>query len=188
MEQKGNEQQPPAAVKTDATISMARANAIAVALFPVGFVIWQSHRLIWGSDPLAGAWQYPWPLVIAVLILSVVAHEGLHGLGFLVFGRVSWSAIHFGFHWKALTPYAGCRVALLASAYRGATMLPGIVLGVIPTILGLASGSGWLTLWGTMMFLVAGGDFAVLWAIRSLPAGARVLDHPEKVGCVVLAD
>jgi hypothetical protein len=36
--------------------------------------------------------------------------------------------------------------------------------------------------------LAAGGDAAVLWAVRRVPGTSKVLDHPKKVGCQVLEE
>jgi len=35
------------------------------------------------------------------------------------------------------------------------------------------------------MLAVAGCDLAALWAIREVPRGTLVLDHPSRVGCQV---
>ncbi|HEU0051738.1 MAG TPA: metalloprotease family protein, partial [Longimicrobium sp.] len=96
-------------------------------------------------------------------------------------------AVHFGIHRKTLSPFAGCRAPLGARAYRWAVLLPGIALGFAPAVVGLAAGAGWVTIWGAFMVLTAGGDFAALWAMRSVRGHERVLDHPERVGCRVVA-
>jgi hypothetical protein len=73
-----------------------------------------------------------------------------------------------------------------ARSYRWAILLPGIILGVLPALIGLILGYGMITLGGTFLFAAAGGDMAVLWAIREVESDAMVLDHPERVGCVIL--
>jgi hypothetical protein len=35
------------------------------------------------------------------------------------------------------------------------------------------------------MLAVAGGDLAAVWAIRDVPQGVLVRDHPSRVGCQV---
>jgi hypothetical protein len=101
---------------------------------------------------------------------------------------VPWSAIRFGFFWRSLTPYAHCTAPLPATAYRWGTALPGLVTGALPVALGLATGAGVVLVLGTVLLTAAAGDALVLWAIRDVPGRARVLDHPSKVGCYVLAD
>ena len=65
--------------------------------------------------------------------------------------------------------------------------VPALALGVLPVAVGMAIGHGFLLVWGAFMLHAATGDLIVLWTIRSVPGRARVLDHPERVGCRVLA-
>lgn len=173
----------------DVSISMERAGTIALLLLPAMVIpILVPFWLIWGWAPLREGLLTaitPWILVPA-LLLSILVHEGLHALGFLLLGGAPRSAVHFGIHRPTLSPFAGCRVAVTANGYRGAVMLPSLVLGVLPVAIGLAIGHGFLLVWGAFMLHAATGDLIVLWTIRSVPGRARVLDHPERVGCRVL--
>lgn len=176
------------AVKTDATITVARAYAVAAAFFLVALVIFFiPYWLLWGS-PLRAELDASLLLFILAFILGVVVHEALHGVGLVLFGRVPWGAVRFGVNWKALMPIAHCNAPLSSSSYRYALLLPGIALGIVPGVIGLVLGISWATLFGAAMFAGAGGDFVAVWAIRSVPASARVIDHPEKVGCQVLIE
>jgi hypothetical protein len=120
--------------------------------------------------------------------MSIVVHELLHALGFWLVGGVSWRRIKFGFSWQGFAPYAHCRDPLQTTAYRISVLLPGLFLGVLPGLAGVALGQPLLVMWATLMLLAAGGDAAVLWAVRQVPRDARVLDHPSMVGCQVLAE
>jgi hypothetical protein len=71
-----------------------------------------------------------------------------------------------------------------ATGYRISVVLPGVGLGILPAIIGVALGLGWLTVLGAVMTGAAGGDLAVLWAIRGVAADATVRDHPSKPGCL----
>lgn len=172
----------------DATISMERANIIGAGFFPLAlalvlFPFW----IVWGSGPLMeGLGTASLLVLIPAMVLSVVLHEALHGVGFLLFGKAPRGSLHFGIDRQTSTPYAGCRAPVPARAYRAAVLLPALILGALPAVAGLIFGIGWLAIWGAFMLAVAGGDFLVLWAIRSVPANALVLDHPERVGCRVL--
>lgn len=177
--------------KTDVSISAGWANLIGVAVIPVfAVMVLLPHWLIWGSaaliDDILGVFR---PLIILpVFVVSILVHEALHGIGYVWFGRLPWSAVQFGFHWRALAPYARCKEQLSAIAYRGAIFLPGLMLGVIPSILGVIFGLGWLSLYGVLMLIAAGGDFLILWVIRRVAAKAQVLDHPTRLGCWVMTD
>ncbi len=171
--------------KIDKTMSLTRANLLGgvLMLFVLaGFFV--PYALVWGSERLFSAFEdmrFPFLLFLA---LSVVIHELLHGLGFVLAGRVPWRKVQFGFKWGLA--YAHCQVPLTARAYRAATALPEVVLGLVPGLLGLVGGNAWLTVYGTIMSVAALGDVLILWLLRSVPRDARVLDHPSAPGCQVL--
>jgi hypothetical protein len=174
---------------TDVSISMDRAVSMAAGLFPIILLIGIAPYLVaWGWQPLwAGIRTVftPW-YFFPGLAVTIVVHEGLHGLGFLVFGRARPGAIHFGVDRATLSPYAGCRQPVSAAAYRGAVVLPALLLGALPLGAGWVTGTGWLAVLGTLQLTAAAGDLVALWAFREVAGSARVLDHPERVGCRVL--
>ena len=123
----------------------------------------------------------PWFMLI--LLLGSLAHELLHALGFIIFGRVKMSDLKLGIIWRYLTPYAHCRVAVSARAYRFALLLPYILLGVLPVIFSYLLSLVWLNIYGTIFCLLAGGDLLVFWLIRHVPSQYKLLDHPSLCGC-----
>lgn len=170
----------------DATMSVARANLLALAWLPVsGLIAFVPYALIWGADRLsASPPRLPGlPLGLAVLAGVILAHELLHAAGFLVFGRAPRAAVRIGFQRRTLTPFASCSAPVTASAYRAAGLLPAAVLGGVPLLAAWAAGSGELLLLGWLMLALAGGDLAALWAMRAVPRSALVFDHPTLVGC-----
>lgn len=173
----------------DVTISIAQAQAITVfwlvgaALLVLGPFWWA-----WGSPPIGqGVAVVGEPLVLVPgIVLGVLVHEGLHALGFLVAGGAPPGAVRIGVDRRTLTPFARCTVPVTASAYRVTALLPAAVLGLLPAVAGWVTGAGALAVAGFLLLAVAGGDLAAVWAIRGVPAGALVLDHPTRVGCTVL--
>ncbi|HEU0052235.1 MAG TPA: hypothetical protein VFQ39_03615, partial [Longimicrobium sp.] len=85
-------------VLRDVTISFERANVIAVAIIPLALAIAAAHMAIWGWPSLReGAAAVFQPLFfLPALLLSIVVHEALHAVGFLVVGRAPREAVHFG--------------------------------------------------------------------------------------------
>ncbi|MBL0175226.1 MAG: DUF3267 domain-containing protein [Ignavibacteria bacterium] len=186
----GNGSAVDPAVAYDATISMVAANLIAIGLLPLFVaVLLLPFWLVWGSAVLGAGFRSVARLevMIPLFLGLVVVHEGLHAAGFLGFAHVRREDIRFGINWKALSPYAHCRAAVRAGAYKLAVALPGFVLGVVPAVIGLLTGDAWLALWGFFMVIAAAGDVAILWAIRGVPRDAIVRDHPSRAGCQVLA-
>ncbi len=170
----------------DVTMSIARANALALVLVPPLVALFLvPYALLWGGLALLdGVDRFSLPIVLLAFAASIVLHEALHGVGYLVAGGASRSSARFGV-WD-LTPYAHCAAPMPAHAYRTAVLLPLLVLGVLPGIVGLAFGNATLTLYATLMTVSTAGDLLVVWAIRSVPGDTLVRDHPSRVGCEIL--
>lgn len=179
-------------VAYDATISLRQANVIALSVLPVAyFLFFLPFRKIWPDKtlfPQDSLSLLNWLLIILVVFGGVIIHEGLHALGFIYVGKISKSAVKFGVSWKALAPYAHCTVPLTASAYKISILLPGLSLGLLPGLIGVLSGIGWLVWWGAAMTVAAGGDLAVLLAVLTVKGNVLVRDHPSKAGCQVLKE
>jgi hypothetical protein len=177
------------AAYTEATLTLAQVNAIGL---PLSLVLLAAclvpYVIAWGLPSLlAGLKALGW-WVIPVMVTGVLAHEGLHALGWKVWGRLRWADIRLGFQWKALMPYAHARVPMTARAYRLGAALPGMITGVLPVLAALIVGLPVVLLLGAFFVTAAVGDLMVIWAIRRLPADAKVLDHPSLPGCLVLRD
>jgi hypothetical protein len=172
---------------TDKTVSLLAANVFGM-LF--GLLPAAGLHLLYSAVWLGRAVQTPpewftWLHFLGLLVAGIVVHELLHGLGWMVFGGVARADIQFGVKWKMLTPYAHTPARMATRAYRWAVLLPGLVLGVVPALLAIASGSVLLLTFGLAFTVAAGGDFLVLWLLRDVPAEAEVADHPTKAGSVV---
>ena len=177
-------------IEADATISMFWANFVALGFLPLAyFLFFLPYRWLWGAGVLDRELSLTvLDIVVGLLALfaGIIVHEWLHGIGYMRVGGLPKTAVRYGFSWKMLAPYAHAKAPMPASAYRIAVMMPGFLLGILPGIIGVVANIWWLVLWATMMLIAAGGDTAVILAIRHVPASAWVLDHPSKVGCQVL--
>lgn len=125
-------------------------------------------------------------LFFAVLLVSIVMHELIHGLTWRVAAKASSATITYGVHWKTLTPYAHVRGLMEVNAYRIGGLMPGLILGVIPYLLSLALGNTALLCFGVIHTLAAGGDGLILWSLRNVRQGTMVEDHPSRAGCYVI--
>lgn len=170
--------------KRDLSISMARANVIVLfTSIPVALLQFLLFVMLHGMDNLATTWGSG--LVIAI-VLGIVVHELIHGLGWVIFGHKPFSAIKFGFQWKTITPYAHLKEPVEVNAYRIGGFMPGFILGILPYIFSLALGDGNLFWFSLVHTAAAGGDWLILWLIRNVKTGRLVEDHPTNAGCYVL--
>jgi hypothetical protein len=151
---------------------------LVVCLIPFA-LRWGPRALFAGLDDL-GWWLVP------VIVLGVVAHELLHGLGWKLAAGLPWSQIKFGVQWKYLMAYAHARVPMRVGPYRLGAALPGLVLGAVPVAAAVALGHSVLLWVGAFFVIAAVGDLMILWLLRRLPRTAQVLDHPTLPGCLVL--
>lgn len=67
-------------------------------------------------------------MVLVIVAVSVFVHELLHGLGWAIFGKKGWTAIHFNI--SALMPTCTCQAALTKRQYLAGVLAPFLVLGL----------------------------------------------------------
>lgn len=172
---------------TNLVISVIKANVFAVALaFPLmGLGFWLFFKRNGGIGSMPGNFFL---LFLIAFIALIFVHEGLHGVTWALFAENGFKDIAFGFMKELLTPYCTCAAPLKKGQYILGALMPLIVLGIIPTALGILFGSMFWTVIGLVMVLSAGGDILIvlkllLW--KSAAAEKRFLDHPTQAGLVV---
>ena len=180
----------PEDARRDLSISMAQANLFGVGLLiPAGLLLTLPYIALWGGkafvDAMKAATDSPLP-ALGVIAVGVVVHELIHGLSWMFFGKKPRSAIKYGFQLKTLTPYAHCTEPMAARAYRLGAAMPGLILGVLPWLAGLATANGPLLAFGLLFTLAALGDAMILWLLRHVEPDAQVIDHPTRAGCYVI--
>ena len=176
---------------TDRSMSLARATVLSTVFIPfAAAIVFGLYIWIWGGQSLLHPMyrSHRMVLLLIALIVSIPVHESLHAAGYVWFGRVPWKSVRFGLNIRVMAAFIHCPAPIPASAYRKLTALPGIVLGIIPSIAGIAFGDGIATMYGFLMLIGAGGDFLILRTLRRVPPDARVLDHPTRAGCRVLSE
>lgn len=120
------------------------------------------------------------------LVAGIFIHELLHGLGWVPFAKRGFRSLKFGFMKVEMAPYAHCKDPLPVYAYRIGILLPGIILGILPAFIGIITGNfSWLC-YGILFTWAASGDFIMFWMIRYLKRNAMVVDHPDKLGCIII--
>lgn len=173
---------------TRCTVGHLQANLIAL-----GFLAAALALVIGGHSAI---WDRPVEAVPEVILesgafllamgIAVVAHEVLHAIGFRFLGDVPWTEIRLGIQWRSMTPFARALIPVTARAYRWTAALPGLALGVAPLVVGVLMDAPFASGFGVLMLAGAGGDAAIIWAMRRTPDDARVLDCPNALGCLVV--
>lgn len=128
--------------------------------------------------------QHLW--FFGLVIAGILVHEGIHAVVMWSVAGIPWSDIDGGVEWALLTPYVHTSRKITAGAYRIVALSPGILLGVLPAVIGLGMGSGLLTLYGALFSGAAGGDILSVWRLRGVASEAWVQDASDGCGCEVV--
>ena len=128
-------------------------------------------------------------LILVVFLISIIVHEGIHGLFFGMFAKSHFKSIEFGIIWKSMNPYCYCGEPLSRKHYLTGLLMPGIILGCSTGMLGLITGNASLILFSVFSLFAAGGDIYIAWMIMKTSKKGReekYLDHPDKPGVMML--
>lgn len=170
------------------TISTGKAQLYGIGASLVGvLLLWMPYQWLWGGN-LRDVGKLPsevWMLSLGVLFVGAIIHEYIHGITAVYYGKVKWSQTKFGIQWKTLTPYFHSTVPMPVEKYRVVVLMPLLVMGVLPYLLALVLGNGWVLAFGIAFTVSAFGDVLILWMMRNLGQGQPVQDHPSKVGLMI---
>lgn len=124
--------------------------------------------------------------ILVILVSGIAVHEILHGLTWIFFTKKGFRSLSFGIMKPDLAPYVHCNEPLPLNVYRMGILLPGVVMGILPSAAGIFTGNFKIFIFGVFFTWAASGDFIVLWLIRHLKSSVMVQDHPRKVGCLIV--
>ncbi len=142
------------------------------------FLLWALHIAIVQKFSIAITLWSAVLLIVGYIIL-IVLHELFHLLGFRLFGGVPWKKMIVGVNLKLGVAYATTDQLMTNQAIRRALLLPFWITGVVPAIIGLATGNGLLINLAALLIGGAAGDFAMYKELRKLPGDWLVKDDPE---------
>ncbi len=175
--------------RTDLTISISSANVfsiiLAVPIAAAGLILF---FLVNRAGTVSFGTRHGFTLLFVVFIILVVVHELIHGISWSFFSEHHFKDIEFGFMKESLTPYCTCKAPLSRKPYIFGALMPLVVLGIIPMIIGIVSGSLFMLILGILMTVSAGGDIMLVLSILRHKSSAReavYMDHPTEAGSVV---
>ena len=176
--------------KTDLTIGIVKANLfvflLAIPVIAIGVLLfaWRNPISLLTPSPHGSL------LFIVSFIVLIVVHELIHGLTWSMYAEHHFKDIEFGFMKELLTPYCTCTTPLPKKHYILGALMPCIVLGIIPTAIGILIGSSLLFWIGIVMILSAGGDIMIVWKVMKFKGQDEskeilIYDHPTQAGSVI---
>jgi len=170
------------------TVNLGEANFKAMAFaIPILFLFGLPFFMIWGKyfSNVAFFTTIYSIYSVPVLIGGIIAHELIHGIVWSFYAKKGFKSISFGINWRWLTPYCHCAEPLNFYEYRIGIIMPAILLGFIPFLLAILTGSMGMFIFGLFFTLAAGGDFLMMFMLRKVNKYDIVQDHPSKIGCIV---
>jgi len=168
------------------TMNMGLVYLIAILMIiPITTVLLSPFLLIWDYETFKVGKDSFSAYLIPIIIVAVIVHELLHGLTWGYFASKGMKAIKFGIKWKHLTPYCHCTEPLKVKHYKIGGLMPLLIMGIIPSIIGIITGHGGILALGILFSWFAGGDIVAYFMLRKLDNNVYVSDHPDKVGFIV---
>lgn len=175
----------------DLTLSMPQLmRRVGRWVVPITVCCFLPYLLVWGWPDLP-EWRGLGPTVLDILIGTLVAlllyavsafvHEALHIAAMVM----PVSRLEVGMRLSEGVVYVHAKEPMSARAYRIVLLVPAVILGVVPVVVGVLEGQGWVVVYGYVMLLSAIGDLVVLRLMKRVDARTLVRDHPEQLGCQV---
>ncbi len=172
--------------RVDLTVSIKKANVFAVILLipllMIGFAATRNSGARPGNDPLLIL------LFFAAYLVLIPVHELIHGASWAPFTEHRFRDIEFGFMKQYFTPYCTCTVPLQKGPYVFGALMPLVLLGILPLIAGILTGSIFVLSLGILMTDAAAGDIMIVWKLLRYQTSARqivYMDHPTQAGGVI---
>ena len=168
------------------SVSMEQAGRFSLALLLallLGLVL--PFYLLWGTNILLVLKYQSFLFLVLFIVLGVLIHELLHAGFWILFSKVGWRSVSFGFKWEYLSPYCHCSKPLKVWQFALGAAAPLLLMGILPVVVALINGHALLMFFGTFYIWAAAGDILTLCMLRQIAHMQKVLDHPGEVGFIV---
>lgn len=172
--------------RRDLTIDMKKATVFSIILLIPLFAI--GYGLYYPVDHTFSFSSFGIPVFLVLFVLLIVIHELIHGLCWSFFTPNRFKDIEFGIMKPSMNPYCTCLVPLQKGHYLFGTVMPFIVLGIIPMIAGIVSRNSAVLLMGILMADSAAGDLMIIQKVTGFKTDAKeviYMDHPTEAGSVL---
>ncbi len=184
-EQLSDEMKEQNYIRRDLTIDLDKANKNMVLLFIPLTVI--SFILFFVINPIPKLHISDMFIMMGAYLISIFIHEAIHGLSWGLVSKKKFKDIKFGYAANTMNPYCTCSTPLTKGKYIFGAVMPLVILGIIPIIVGIAIGNFWVLIFGIIGTASACGDLMIIKAIVSFVPSAKdvvFMDHPTEGGSV----
>ncbi len=120
-------------------------------------------------------------LFIFSLIIASVLHELIHAAFFLPFLSSKFKGLKFGYMKEKMAIYVHLKDPISITGFRIGLIMPAIILGILPIIVGLLFGYLSILLFGIFLTVAAIGDLLLLVKTRNLHSGFMIKDLPDDI-------
>lgn len=156
--------------------------AIAVVSYGLPFsMMWGLKMFLMAAKEFLTGYLY----LTVSLVGGIVVHELLHAVTWAVFCKQGMRSVRFGIDWRNLSPYVHCSEYLWKRFYVAGVAMPLLILGIVPALIAMFTGNGWLIWFGVFFTAGAAGDVLALVKLRSASARDEILDHREHLGFTI---
>jgi hypothetical protein len=168
------------------TMDFVTVNLIGfVIIVPIAAIIFLPFILIWDYETFINSLDSFFNYFPFYFFGGIVLHELLHGITLAFFSPRGLKSIRFGIKWKYITPYCHCKDPIRVIHYKIGGAMPLIIMGIIPSVVGLLVGHGGILCFGIFFTWAAGGDIIALFMLRKFDNNSYVSDHPDKMGFII---
>ena len=158
-------------------------------------LLWFFFFIVLLADAILSSWEIEmrithtdqWKLLGSIFLL-IIFHEALHAFAALLWGKVPWSSIHFGFKWRWLAFYCHCDKPLKVNTYRIFALFPLIVTTPIAGLILWLDSSIWALLFFGGTVAVCAGDVLLFFKTRQVKNNKWIQDHPSEPGFYILPE
>ncbi|MBO4539636.1 MAG: DUF3267 domain-containing protein [Clostridia bacterium] len=160
--------------------NIKKADNFAVILFFVSFVLFGAINLFDKRTPVltTGSVWFDSLLALGIFVVGMFAHEGLHALSGMAFGKLKPSQIKFGFDLRGANLYTHFDSPMPIKGYIATVIMPCVITALIP--IALLTALGGIIPLGAACLLFAGcaGDIIMFFSAVKQDKNALVSDHP----------
>lgn len=147
------------------------------------------YLAVWDYDSLHWGVRHFFSLVcIPVVITGLFLNEFFHRLTLAVFCKFPMSRFWYGFNIYQLMKCGGREIPSGIKYYRLAIIIPHLLTGLIPLIVGITIKYPTIYIFGYLFTLAAVGDLVLLWESRHVDSKKTVSEHPTEDGIMVVSE